>query len=157
MKKEKRAVIFGIFDGIHAGHRDFLQQAKAYGDELFAIVGRDESVVRLKGKSPTYPEKTRIELVAQEEWVSDVILGDEEPSSYRVLGELNPDVICLGYDQRALRADLEEWMRGRGQKIPMYSLEPYHPDTFHSSFLGGGGQLYISHDLSQIPTRGGGQ
>ncbi len=157
MKKKGHVVVFGIFDGIHAGHRDFLQQARAYGDELFAIVGRDESVVRLKSKTPTYPEKTRIELVAQEEWVSDVILGDEEPSSYRVLGELNPDVICLGYDQRALRADLEEWMRGRGLKISMHSLEPYHPDTFHSSFLEGAGQRHISHDRSQIPTRGGGQ
>ena len=137
MKKKGRVVVFGIFDGIHAGHRDFLRQARAYGDELLAIVGRDESVVRLKGKTPTYPEKTRLDLVAQEEWVSDVILGDEEQSSYRVLGELNPDVICLGYDQRGLRADLEEWTREKGQKIPMYSLEPYHPDTFHNSLLGG--------------------
>ncbi len=93
--------------------------------------------------------------MAQEEWVSDVILGDEEPSSYRVLGELNPDVICLGYDQQALRADLEVWMRGPGQKIPMYFLEPYHPETFHNSFFDGAGQRHISHDLSQIPTRGG--
>ena len=77
--------------------------------------------------------------MAQEEWVGDVILGDEEPSSYRVLGELNPDVICLGYDQQALRANLEEWMRGQGQEIPMYFLEPYYPDTFHNSFLEGAG------------------
>ena len=52
--------------------------------------------VQLKGKTLAYPEKTRLKLVAQGEWVSDVILGDEEQSSYRVLGELNPDVICLG-------------------------------------------------------------
>ena len=97
MKKKGRVVVFGIYDGIHAGHRDFLRQAGAYGDELLAIVGRDESVVRLKGKTPIYLEKTRLELVAQEEWVGDVILGDEEPSSYRVLGELNPDVICSGH------------------------------------------------------------
>ncbi len=137
-KKKGRVVVFGIIDGIHAGHRDFLRQAKAYEDEVVTMVGRDESVVRLKAKTPTCPEKMRLELVAQDEWVSDVILGDEEQSSYRGLGELNPDVICLGYDQRALRVDLEEWMREKGQKIPMYSLEPYHSDTFHNSLLGGG-------------------
>ncbi len=102
MKKKGRVGVFGIFDGIHAGHRDFLQQARAYGGELFAIVGRDESVVRLKSKTPTYPEKTRLELVAREEWVSDVFLGDEEQSSSRVLGEISSDVICFGYDQPAL-------------------------------------------------------
>ena len=45
--------------------------------------------------------QTRLELVAQEEWVSEVILGDEEQSIYGALGELNRDVICLGYDQWA--------------------------------------------------------
>ena len=46
--------------------------------------------------------QTRLELVAQEERVSDVILGDEEQSSSRVLGEISSDVICFGYDQPAL-------------------------------------------------------
>ena len=39
--------------------------------------------------------------MAQEEWVSEVILRDEEQSIYGALGELNRDVICLGYDQWA--------------------------------------------------------
>lgn len=37
--------------------------------------------------------------------MSFAVLGDEELSSCQVLEELNPDVICLGYDQQELGED----------------------------------------------------
>ena len=48
----KRVVVFGIFDGIHEGHRDFFRQAKEHGDELVVIVGRDSASLKWKGKQP---------------------------------------------------------------------------------------------------------
>ena len=63
----QRVAVFGVFDGIHAGHQDFdgihaghqdfLRQAREYGDELVVIVARDKSVTQLKGKPPIHPEE----------------------------------------------------------------------------------------------------
>ena len=74
-------------------------------------------------------------LVAQEQTVSTAVLGDEELSSYQVLEQLNPEVICLGYDQQELGEDLRRWMNQRGKQIPIHCLQPYEPDKLHSSLL----------------------
>jgi len=130
-----RVVIFGILDGIHDGHRDMFRQARDYGGELVVILGRDESALRLKNRKPQYSEEERLELLRQEQWVSRGVLGDEEPSSYQVLKQLNPDVICLGYDQQVLNDDLRKWMNREGKNIPIWVLKPYQPDVFHNSLL----------------------
>ena len=131
--KKRQVVVFGIFDGVHEGHRDFFRQAREYGDALIVILGRDRTVRSLKSKAPQYSEEERLELVKQEPWVSDAVLGDEELSSYRVLHKLNPDAICLGYDQQALWEDLRRWMIELGKETPIYFLQPYKPDIFHNS------------------------
>ena len=137
-KRRKRIVVFGIFDGIHAGHRDFFRQCKKYGDELIVIVGRDEIASRLKSKKPRHTEDERIELVKQEQLPDEAILGDQEMSTYEVVLRLDPDVICLGYDQQALREDLQKWMRAQKKKIPTHMLKPYKPDSLHNSLKGKG-------------------
>ena len=40
----KKVLVFGTFDGLHEGHKDFLRQAKQYGDHLTVVVGRDSTV-----------------------------------------------------------------------------------------------------------------
>ena len=132
---KRRVVVFGIFDGVHDGHRDFFRQAREYGDALIVILGRDRPARSLKSKAPRYPEEERIELVGREPWVSDVVSGDEEQSSYRVLQQLNPDAICLGYDQQALWEDLPTWMIDQGKEIPIHLLKPYKPNIFHNALL----------------------
>ena len=56
----KKVVIFGVFDGIHEGHLAFIKEAKKQGNNLVAIVARDEMVQKLKGKIPKYNEVERI-------------------------------------------------------------------------------------------------
>ncbi|MFQ6030393.1 MAG: adenylyltransferase/cytidyltransferase family protein [Dehalococcoidia bacterium] len=133
--KEGRVVVFGIFDGVHNGHRDLFRQAREYGDALIVILGRDGPARSLKSKDPRHSQEERLELVRQEPWVSDVALGDEEQSSYRVLQRLSPDVICLGYDQQALGEDLKRWMTYQGKEIPIHFLKPFKPNIFHNSLL----------------------
>ena len=132
---KKRVVVFGIFDGVHDGHRDFFRQAKEYGDELIVIVGRDASALDLKGKQPQHSEEERIELVKQEQFVDEAVLGDEEQSSYHVFDELKPDAVCFGYDQQELGEDLKKWLREKGKEIPVHFLKPYQSDSFHNSLL----------------------
>jgi len=134
-RKKKRIVVFGVFDGIHEGHRDFFRQAREYGDELIAIVGKDAIAEQLKDKKPEYSENERIELVEKEKLVDRVVLGDEELSTYKVLEELNPNIICLGYDQNELGEDLRKWIQENQKTIQIYHLKSYEPDTHHSSGL----------------------
>ena len=131
----RRVIVFGIFDGVHDGHRDFFRQATEVGEHLIVVVGKDGMAFRLKGRTPRHSESERLDRVAHEHWVSFAVLGDEELSSYQILEELNPDAICLGYDQQELGEDLRRWMKRRGKQIPTHHLKPYAPDRLHSSLL----------------------
>ena len=82
---KRKIIVFGIFDGVHDGHRDFFRQAKKYGDEFIVIVGRDKIAQRLKNKTPKYSEQERVNLVAKEELVDSVI--------DRALAQLNLETI----------------------------------------------------------------
>ena len=125
--------MFGIFDGVHDGHRDLFRQAKELSDELIVIVGRDEVAEKLKSKKPKYSEYERVEMLKKEELVSNAILGDKEQSTYQVLEQLNPTIVCLGYDQEELEQDLQKWAAKRNIKI--YRAKPHHEDALHNSFL----------------------
>lgn len=132
---KKRVVVFGIFDGVHDGHRDLFHQAKEYGDELTVIVGRDSAAMTWKQKKPRFSEQERMTLLRKEPYVASAILGDEEQSTYEVLEELKPDVICVGYDQEDLHTDLLSWMEKKGWDTKIIRLEPYKPEIFHNSKL----------------------
>ena len=131
----KRVVVFGIFDGVHEGHRDLFRQAREMGDELIAIVGRDEIAVALKGKKPKHSEGERLAMLKREKLVDNVILGDRELSTYTVLVRCNPDVVCLGYDQGELDEDLRRWITERDKKIELHRARPYQKDTLHNSLF----------------------
>ena len=119
----KKVMVFGVFDGLHEGHRYFLAMAREQGDELIAVVAPDEMVRLLKNKTPRHNEKERMAAVMQLSRLSlyreddprliDVtraVLGDRVLGAYQVIKKYKPDIICLGYDQDALGEDLEEKM-----------------------------------------------
>ena len=58
-------VATGVFDIIHIGHLQFLQSARALGDELVVGLESDERVRRWKGPSrPIQTQEDRLQLVA---------------------------------------------------------------------------------------------
>ena len=131
-----RVMVFGVFDRLHEGHRDFFWQARAYGDELIVVVARDSAVRVLKGRSPHEDEETRRKEVEKNVYVSHAVLGDEKQGSYEVITRYAPDIICLGYDQEALARDLA--MRTAGgalEKIPVKRLSAFKPERYHTSLL----------------------
>ena len=134
-RTKKRVIVFGIFDGVHDGHRDLFRQARALGDELVVIVGRDAIAEKLKGKKPKYSETERVAMLKKEPLVDAAILGDRELSSYTVLVQYNPDVVCLGYDQGELEADLRCWLTERTKHIELHRAKSYQEDTLHNSLF----------------------
>lgn len=119
---KKRVIVFGIFDGVHDGHRDFFRQARQYGDKLIVVVGRDEMCRKLKNKIPERSEEERVQLVSQEPLVHQALLGDQELSSYQVVKDLKPDVICFGHDQDVLKKDVQIRFLYNKRTVEMHHL-----------------------------------
>ena len=135
-RQYKTGVVFGVFDRLHDGHRDFLRQASDLADECVAIVARDSAVLALKNKKPCESEAVRLASVRAVAGVLDVVLGDAEQGAYTVLKNLKPDVILLGYDQNWLERDLKEKMTsGALSAVPLARLDPYKPEQFHTSII----------------------
>jgi FAD synthetase len=111
-KEEKmvRVMASGVFDILHPGHIYYLEEAKKLGDELVVVVARDATVKRYKHE-PITNEKMRLAMVQALKPVDKAVLGYES-DIYRIVKELNPDIIALGYDQahdeEKIRNDLAE-------------------------------------------------
>jgi len=88
----------GCFDLIHTGHTRYLARARALGDVLVVAVNSDASVRGLKGdKRPVNRQNDRAETLAALETVDYVVIFDE-PDPFRVIKELEPDVLVKGGD-----------------------------------------------------------
>ena len=127
-------MVFGTFDGIHDGHLDFFKQARKFGDYLIVVAGRDVNVKRIKGRLPKNNEKQRLEDLKKCQFVDEARLG-YVANPYKVVEEIKPDVICLGYDQSSFTNSLVEKLNGMGLTPQIYRLKPYKPKKFHSSIL----------------------
>ena len=87
----------GVFDILHLGHLHYLEESKKLGDELFVVIATDETVRKYKHE-PITNEKIRLELVNSLKPVDKAVLGYED-DMYKIVSEIKPDVITLGFDQ----------------------------------------------------------
>jgi FAD synthetase len=102
----------GVFDLLHPGHLAMLQEARKLGDELVVVLARDESAAREKHR-PIQHEEQRRQMVEALKPVDRAVLG-HLGDYYRIVEELRPDVIALGYDQPYDEARVEAKCRERG-------------------------------------------
>ncbi|RLF50358.1 MAG: FAD synthase [Thermoplasmata archaeon] len=87
----------GTFDLLHLGHIYFLKEAKKLGDELVVVVATDATVRKLKHE-PVNPEHVRLSLIKELKMVDKAYLGYED-DMYKIVEEVKPDIIALGFDQ----------------------------------------------------------
>ena len=88
----------GCFDLIHTGHTRYLARARALGDVLVVAVNSDASVRGLKGDTrPVNGQEDRAETLAALAAVDYVVIFDE-PDPFRVISELQLDVLVKGGD-----------------------------------------------------------
>lgn len=128
-------MVFGAFDGLHPGHGDFFRQAKSYGDWLIVSVGTDKNVERIKGKSPLFTQKERLELVRNLKIVDKAVIGLEK-NFYEHIKQYYPDVICLGYDQWANEEDVKAGLDSVGlAKTKVVRLAPYLANRAKSAIV----------------------
>ena len=72
--------------------------------------------------------------VARQPEVDEALLGNPG-DKYAVIEQVRPDVICLGYDQKAFVGKLGEALMMRGLSVRMVRLKPFHPERYKSSLL----------------------
>lgn len=121
-------MVFGTFDGLHAGHLNFFQQAKTQGDYLIIIVARNSNVKKIKGHLPKLDEKKRLVNVKAAGIGDKVILG-EIKNPYAVIKKFKPEIICLGYDQNSFCQNLKSSF----SKVKVTRLKSYKPTIYKSS------------------------
>lgn len=125
----KRVLCCGTFDYLHPGHISFLEQAGALGTELFVVVARDENVKRIKGAYPDHAEEQRKARIVELDLAIEVKLGYPGEDFFKVVEEIDPDIIALGYDQKA-----PSGLREAFPDCEIVVLQPHHPQKYKSSF-----------------------
>ncbi len=97
---EKVVLTNGCFDLLHAGHVDYLQEAKSEGERLIVALNSDESIRRLKGIGrPVTTLDHRLAIVAGLKAV-DWVVAFEEDTPENLISTLQPDVLVKGGDYK---------------------------------------------------------
>ena len=122
-------MVFGVFDGLHEGHKDFLRQALRRCERLIVVLTVPEVVQDLKGKAPKYTYDERASALAAFNAELVVVPSHARLHSWEVLRTNRPDIVFLGYDQQAIAGELEKL------GVRFEFLEAHRPDKFKSSLL----------------------
>lgn len=99
-KKQGQLIVFtnGCFDILHAGHVEYLQQARRQGDFLVVGLNSDRSIRSIKGENrPINEESRRARVLAALGCVDAVVLfSDETP--LHLITALLPQIMVKGAD-----------------------------------------------------------
>ena len=107
----------GCFDLLHTGHTRYLAKARSLGDILIIAVNSDASVRDIKGdKRPINSCADRMETLSALECV-DFVTQFSEPDPYRIIAELQPDVLAKGGDWRVDQIIGRDIVEGRGGRV----------------------------------------
>ena len=128
-------MVFGVFDGLHAGHHALFAQAKNLGNHLIAVVAPDLVVRQLKNRLPRNLLETRLAAVQQAVNVDLAVSGDEEIGAWAVVKKYRPDVIAVGYDQTALAEDLNNHLTDFKWSLEVQIMNAHNPKKLHSSIM----------------------
>lgn len=119
-----RVIVFtnGVFDVVHAGHIEFLRQAKALGDILVVGVNSDQSVQRLSGvRLPYMSEHDRLALIAALEPVNYAALFDDDTPA-PLIHLLRPHIHVKGGDYADEHLPESEAVRAVGGRVVIVPL-----------------------------------
>lgn len=108
-----------------------LKEAKEYGDFLIVVVARDSTVCSVKGKKPLHSEQERLDAIEKTGLADKVRLGCID-DHYQAIAEEKPDIVALGYDQRAFVDNLSDAIESHVQIV---RLVPFEPDKYKSSLM----------------------
>jgi len=74
---EKKVLVSGCYDLLHAGHIAFFKTASQYG-KLYVSLGQDDNLLRLKGKKPYFSQEERVYMVGAVKYVTEAFVASGE-------------------------------------------------------------------------------
>ncbi len=131
----KKVMATGTFDLLHPGHGVYLQEAKNLGgfnSRLYVVVARDSTVEKRK-RVPIVGENQRLELIKMLKPVDEAYLGNDEGDIFKIVEDINPDIIAIGPDQSHNIEKLQNEIDKRGLKARVQRVKVYHKDELDSS------------------------
>lgn len=130
-----RVMTTGTFDILHPGHGIYLEEAKKLGGddaELYVVVARDSTVEKNK-RIPIIGEKQRLDLIRMLKPVDNACLGNENGDIFKIVEEIDPDIIAIGPDQTHDVNKIQEEIDKRNLKAKVERVKNYHHDELDSS------------------------
>lgn len=131
LKSEGKKVIStsGCFDILHAGHVQYLREAKAKGDILVILLNSDKSVRTLKGPSrPIVCEEDRAYVLESLEMVDYICIFDEQ-TPCDLIRRIQPDAVIKGGDYRGKHIPEMDVVDIYGGTVEYVSLVEGHSTT----------------------------
>ena len=126
-------MVWGTFDNLHDGHREFLEQASRLGI-LYVIVVPDDAVLENKGHTPLFSAEERAAQLRMLPFVAGVQI-DSWSGGLESLRILQPNYFCAGYDQsKDWEMQLIQFCKSTGLHISYIRLGEY-AGGIHSSHL----------------------
>lgn len=125
-----RVIVTGCYDWFHSGHVRFFEEVSKLGD-LFAVVGHDANIRRLKGEGhPMLPQQIRRYMVQSVRHVKQALIstGDGWMDAAPQIAEIEPQIYVVNEDGD--RPDKREFCRTHGlqyvvlKRIPKEGLPP---------------------------------
>ena len=131
-RQQTGPVVFtnGVFDLLHPGHVDYLEQARSLGSALIVAVNTDSSARKLgKGDGrPVQPAPARARVVAGLQAVDKVVLFDED-TPLALIQAVRPDVLVKGGDYSRATIVGADLVESYGGSVQVIDLVPGHSTT----------------------------
>ena len=118
----KLVVTNGCFDVLHAGHVEYLQEARRQGDVLIVGMNSDDSVKQLKGPSRPINNVDSRALVLAGLTAVDYVAVFEQSTPLELIKAVKPDVLVKGADYRADEVVGGEFVKSYGGRIYLAPL-----------------------------------
>jgi len=114
----------GCFDILHAGHIQYLTQARQLGDKLIVAVNDDNSVKRLKGETrPVNQLAHRMAVLNALECV-DWVIPFSADTPRELICQLMPDILVKGGDYNVAEIAGSDCILGKGGKVLTLDFVP---------------------------------
>ncbi len=112
----------GVYDLLHRGHVEYLEEARALGDRLVVGMNTDASVRRLKGPSrPIMAQDDRATVLRALACVDLVVLFDDD-TPLRLIEAVQPDVLVKGADYAVAEIVGREVVEAKGGLVTTIAL-----------------------------------
>ncbi len=114
----------GCFDILHAGHVQYLQEARAQGDLLVVALNSDASVRTLKGTGrPVNDVESRVMVLGALQSVDYVVVFDA-PTPVQLIERIRPDVLVKGADYERNEVAGSDFVESYGGRVHLAALRP---------------------------------